>query len=51
MPIELWQPQKAQKQSQAANFYLQLTRKRDGRLISFANENTDVEFGLLLLEN
>lgn len=48
---ELWQPQKAQKQSQAANFYLQLTRKRDGRLISFANENTDVQFGLLLLEN
>ena len=48
---ELWQPQKAQKQSQAANFYLQLTRKRDGRLISFANEKTDVEFGLLLLEN
>lgn len=48
---ELWQPQKAQKQSQAANFYLQLTRKRDGRLISFANENIDVQFGLLLLEN
>lgn len=45
---ELWQPQKAQKQLQAANFYLQLTRKRDGRLISFANENTDVQFGLLL---
>ena len=51
IPTELWQSQKLQKQSQAAKFYLQLTRKRDGRLISFANENTDARDGLLLFRS
>lgn len=30
------------------NLYLQLTRKRDGRLIAFANKNADAQYGLPL---
>ena len=30
------------------DLYLQLTRKRDGRPITFANENTDVQYGIFL---
>ena len=31
-------------------FYLQLTRKRDGRILAFANEEYDRQFGGILLE-
>ena len=60
IPVEIDPTQNRAKQNQTTkdlsrlsikdtyDLYLQLTRKRDGRLITFANKNIDSQFGLLL---
>lgn len=44
IPKEVWT-----QKSQQTKLFLQLTRKRDGRIIEWANEEYDCQFGVLLL--
>ena len=48
IPQESWQMQEDERLP--VQFYLQLTRKRDGRILAFANEEYDRRFGGVLLE-
>lgn len=48
IPQEIWRMQKSKKLP--TQFILQLTRKRDGRILAFANEEYDRQFGGVLLE-
>ena len=43
IPKEVWT-----QKSQQTKLFLQLTRKRDGRIIEWANEEYDCQFGVLL---